>query len=119
MEQGWIISRTDHAGEAVGAEEPRAAGLALEGPVRDVLGVLEVDLLVIPGPARPPGLAPVDPRRQVAVEVGAHVVHLAVLAAVHQAVEVEAHLGGRADALLKVPWCIGDLVWSVGSICLV
>ena len=63
------------------AKESRAAGLALEGPVGDVLCVLEVDLLVVPGPARPPGLAPVDPRREVAVEVGPHVVGLPVVAA--------------------------------------
>ena len=94
---------TDHAGEAMGAEEAWAAGLALERPVRDVLGVLQVDLLVGTGAARPAGLAPVDPRRPVAVHVGLHVVGLRRVSAAHQAVEVEPHLRRRADPLLEVP----------------
>jgi hypothetical protein len=96
---------TDHAGEAMRAEESWAAGLALERPVGHVLGVLQVDLLVGPGAARPAGLAPVDPRRPVAVDVGPHVVGLRRVVAAHQAVEVEPHLGGRADPLLEVPCC--------------
>ena len=94
---------TDHASEAMGAEEARAAGLALEGPVGDNLCVLQVDLLVLPGSARPPGFAAVDPRGAVAVDVGLYVVGLPVVTAVEQAVEVEFHLSGRADAQLKVP----------------
>jgi len=94
---------TDHAGEAMGAEEAWAAGLALERPVGDVLGVLQVDLLVGTCAARPAGLAPVDPRRPVAVHVGLHVVGLRRVVAAHQAVEVEPHLRRRADPLLEVP----------------
>jgi len=93
---------TDHAGEAMGAEEAWAAHLALDGPVGDVLGVLQVDLLVGTCAARPARLASVDPRRPVAVHVGPHVVGLRRVVAAHQAVEVEPHLRRRADPLLEV-----------------
>ena len=94
---------TYHAGESMGAEEAGAASLAVFCSVRDVLGVLEIDLLV-PGAAGPAGLAAVDPGGEVAVLVWPDVALLAprLLPAVHEAVEVEEHLRGGADALVQV-----------------
>jgi hypothetical protein len=93
---------TYHASEAVWAEEPRAARLAFEGPVRDFPVVLEVDLVLLVDSARPARLAAVDPGGEVAVLVGPDVVLLPVLPAVEQAVEVKLHLGSCAHALLEV-----------------
>jgi hypothetical protein len=94
---------TYHAGESMGAEESGAASLAIFCSVWDVLGVLEVDLLLA-GAAGPAGLAAVDPRGEVAVLVWPDVALLAprLLPAVHEAVEVEQHLRRRAHALVQV-----------------
>lgn len=87
----------------MGAKEARAASLALEGSVRDILRILQVNLLLLSSTARPSRLAPIDPRRQVAVLVGTDVILLAaLLPAVEQTVEVELHFGSSADTLLHV-----------------
>ena len=87
----------------MGAEEAGAAGLAVVGAVGDVLGVLEVDLLLA-GAAGPAGLAAVDPGGEVAVLVGPDVALLppGLLPALDQAVEVELHLRRRAHPLVQV-----------------
>ena len=76
------------------AEEAWAASPAIGRPGREVDVVIEVEVLYVVGGAAPSGLTAVDPRGEVAVLVGPHI----VLLAAGKALGVELELRGSAHA---------------------